>query len=509
MPFKKKSIGRRALLRYTVAGGAAASLMAALGGCGETQVVTETKIQEVVREVPVEKVVTQIVERDRPVEVEKVVEVERVVTKTVKEVVVEVQEKVVTKVVEVEKPKPQALTLIFSTWWPLEMVGHGVYTQKYIDVYQAKYPHVTIEYRNWPFGEYHTKLLTQAAAGTAPDVFAYSGIFFPKFVKAGGAYPIDELVRTDAEFEIEDFVEQSLRLSIVDGRLWGIPHIGNAWAVLYNQQVLEEAGVEDINEMDAAGRWNWETHLETLQKITTRDDAGKAERIGMNDPGLNVLGIHSWAWQNGGNLLNQPGLGEFVLNEPAGVAAVEWAADLVRNHQVAASPADAFGNSYAELNNGRFGMIYGWAIYSRVKGFPVDVAHPPSGPAAQTTVFHPNTLGIAAKTKFPEESWNLIALQLSKQGDLDQTKIMGVISRRKSNLLKMAEVVKGQFGIGHPEVVAQVIENGRTFDVTEFQQEIGNAITPVLQQIREGDEAQTKLDELKPVVDDILAPRRG
>ena len=509
MPFKKRSIGRRALLRYSVAGGAAASFAAALGGCGETQVVTETKIQEVVKEVPVEKVVTQIVERDRPVEVEKVVEVERVVTKTVKEVVVEVQEKVVTQIVEVEKPQPQALTLVFSTWWPLEMVGHGVYTQKYIDVYQAKYPHVTIEYRNWPFGEYHTKLLTQAAAGTAPDVFAYSGIFFPKFVKAGGAYPIDELVRTDAEFEIEDFVEQSLRLSVVDGRLWGIPHIGNAWAVLYNQQVLEEAGVEDINEMDAAGRWNWETHLEALQKITTRDDAGKAERIGMNDPGLNVLGIHSWAWQNGGNLLNQPGLGEFVLNEPAGVAAVEWAADLVRNHQVAASPADAFGNSYAELNNGRFGLIYGWAIYSRVKGFPVDVAHPPSGPAGQTTVFHPNTLGIAAKTKFPEDSWNLIALQLSKQGDLDQTKIMGVISRRKSNLLKMAEVVKGQFGIGHPEVVAQVIENGRTFDVTEFQQEIGNAITPVLQQIREGDDAQTKLDELKPVVDDILAPRRG
>ena len=507
MSLTKRFVGRRALLRYTVAGGAAASFMAALGGCGETQVVTETRIQEVVKEVPVEKVVTKIVKEEVPVEVE------RVVTKTVKEVVVQVQEKVVTKVVEkvveVEKPKPQALTLVFSTWWPLEMVGHGVYTQKYIDVYQAKYPHVTIEYRNWPFGEYHTKLLTQAAAGTAPDVYAYSGIFFPKFVKAGGAYPIDELVKADAEFEIEDFVEQSLRLSIVDGKLWGIPHIGNAWAVLYNKQVLEEAGVEDINEMDAAGRWDWEAHLEALQKITTRDDAGRAERIGMNDPGMNVLGIHSWAWQNGGNLLKQPGLGEFVLNEPAGVAAVEWAADLIREHRVAASPADAYGNSYAELNNGRFGLIYGWAIYSRVKGFPVDVAHPPSGPAAQTTVFHPNTLGIAAKTKYPEESWNLIALQLSKQGDLDQTKIMGVISRRKSNLAKMAQVVKGQFGIGHPEVVADVIENGRTFDVTEFQQEVGNTITPVLQEIRDGADAQTKLDELKPIVDDILAPRRG
>ena len=58
---------------------------------GEVQVITETKVQEVIKEVPVEKVVTQVVQVPVEKEVTRVVEVE-----------VEV-EKVVTQVVEVER----------------------------------------------------------------------------------------------------------------------------------------------------------------------------------------------------------------------------------------------------------------------------------------------------------------------------------------------------------------------------------------------------------------------
>jgi PII-like signaling protein len=84
-----KGLTRRKIIRSGLVGGAGLAAVAALAGCGETQVVTETKIQEVIKEVPVEKVVTQIVEK------EKVVEVEKVVTQRV--------EKVVTQIVEKEK----------------------------------------------------------------------------------------------------------------------------------------------------------------------------------------------------------------------------------------------------------------------------------------------------------------------------------------------------------------------------------------------------------------------
>ena len=60
---------RRKLLVAGLGGSVVAA--AAFAGCGETQVVTETKIQEVIKEVPVERVVTKIVKEEVAVEVEK------------------------------------------------------------------------------------------------------------------------------------------------------------------------------------------------------------------------------------------------------------------------------------------------------------------------------------------------------------------------------------------------------------------------------------------------------
>jgi PII-like signaling protein len=102
-----KGLTRRKIIRSGLIGGAGLAAVGALAGCGETQIVTETKIQEVIKEVPVEKVVTQIVEKERVVEVEKVVtqEVERIVTKTVE------VEKVVTKIVEA-MPKVKDVTIV-------------------------------------------------------------------------------------------------------------------------------------------------------------------------------------------------------------------------------------------------------------------------------------------------------------------------------------------------------------------------------------------------------------
>ncbi|HLA80865.1 MAG TPA: hypothetical protein VJP78_04425, partial [Thermoleophilia bacterium] len=68
---------RRQLVRGLGAAGLGGVVAVALGGCGEVQVVTETKLQTVTVEVPVEKVVTKEVVKE--VLVEKTVEVEKVV----------------------------------------------------------------------------------------------------------------------------------------------------------------------------------------------------------------------------------------------------------------------------------------------------------------------------------------------------------------------------------------------------------------------------------------------
>ncbi len=107
---QEKTHSRRRLLKLGALGGLGVAGVAALAGCGEAQVVTETKIQEVVKEVPVEKIVTQIVEREKAVEVEVERVVEKIVTQIVEKQVVVVQEKVVTVIVEAEAMTPKRPT---------------------------------------------------------------------------------------------------------------------------------------------------------------------------------------------------------------------------------------------------------------------------------------------------------------------------------------------------------------------------------------------------------------
>ncbi len=496
-----KGLTRRKIIRSGLIGGAGLAAVGALAGCGEAQIITETKVQEVIKEVPVERVVTQIVEKEKVVQVEVEVEVEKVVTQVIE------KEKIVT-VEAAPAPKPQAITLVFSTWWALERGGFGKYERKYMDLFQATYPHVTIEYRNWPWADYHTKLLTQAAAGTAPDVFAQSNVFYPKFIKKGGALSLDEFTKGNAEVDIEDFVPVSLGLSSWEGKLYGLPHISSSRAFLYNMEVMEDAGVTDLNEIDAAGEWNWDTLLETLQKITKRD-GNSVERLGMNDPGLRFRSSMSWGRQNGGEALKQPTLDEFPMNEPAYAEAVQWIAELVHKHKVAAGAGDIVVSGRSDLNSGRLGILETWTNFSSHKGFPIDVVYPAVGPVNRTAIVHTNSLGVAAKTKHPAEGFDYIAMQTSKTGDRDQAEYGMGICLRKSNMQNMIDVTKAEFGVPHAEVMEEVIATGRIFDVNEYHMETLDTVNPVMEEIREGADAKQKLDELKPIVDKIFAPMRA
>ena len=474
-------VSRRRIIKGVAAGVLGITGVAALAGCGETQVV------EVIKEVPVEVIVTQIVEK----------------------AVIEEKIKIVEKIVTVAPaPKPQALTLIFTTWWALERGGFGNFEQKYIDLFQGINPHVTIEYRNFPWAEYHTKLLTQAAAGTAPDAFAQSNVFYPKYIKKGGAYALDEFTKGNAEVDIEDFVPVSLNLSSWDGKLYGLPHISSSRAFLYNTEVLEDAGVTDLNEMDEAGDWNWDTLLETLQKITKRD-GNKVERLGMSDPGIRFRAAMSWIRQNGGEALKQPTLDEFVMNETAAAEAVQWIAELVHKHRVAAGAGDIVVSGGSDLNDGRLGILETWTNFSSYEGFPIDLVYPARGPVARTAIVHTNSLGVSAKSKYPETAFDYIAMQTGKIGDRDQAVYGMGICLRKSNMQQMIDITKANFGVAHAEVMEEIIRTGRVFDVNEFHKETLDTVNPVMDEIREGADAKEKLDELKPVVDKIFAPMRA
>ncbi|MCY4107990.1 MAG: hypothetical protein OXG11_03060, partial [Chloroflexi bacterium] len=162
----RDKLSRRKALRALALAGGSGVTVAVLAGCGETQVVTETKIQEVIKEVPVDRVVTKIVKEEVAVEVEKVVtqEVEKVV---VQEKVV-VEEKVVTKVVKEVAMAPAAIEL--EIWYNQQRGGpgmHGIWNKAALD-FQSMHPNVRVSVTPFAHGDMEVKVLTAVAGGVTP-----------------------------------------------------------------------------------------------------------------------------------------------------------------------------------------------------------------------------------------------------------------------------------------------------------------------------------------------------
>ncbi len=228
-----KGLTRRKILRSGLVGGAGLAALAALAGCGEPRIVTETRIQEVIKEVPVDKVVTRIVEKERVVEVQVAVEVEEVITE-----VVEV-EKVVTRIVEV-MPKPKDVTIV--AW-------NANWGESYNDLmmnlardFEAAFPHIKVDYQFFP--EWEERLLRSVAGGDPPDTTYTNWIAQGRLAFLGVFQPLDSFARL-AGITRDKYIPSMYDSSTYQGRLYALPGGADFIAVFRNQDMYEEVGLEE------------------------------------------------------------------------------------------------------------------------------------------------------------------------------------------------------------------------------------------------------------------------
>jgi multiple sugar transport system substrate-binding protein len=404
----------------------------------------------------------------------------------------------------------QQVKVVFAAWGDPDSPW-GKFCAHWIERFEATHENVTVEYQSTPWADYHTKLLTQVAGGAAPDAFAHSNVYYPKFIAKGGAAPLEELIANDAEYGLDDFLPTSLRLSTYQGKLYGLPHISSVFTQVWNKQIFGELGLPSPNDLDAEGKWTWDTFLECAQKATKRDASGKAERLGYGGAWLNYRGVSSWAWQNGGDVLKQPDLDEFVLNLEPGAEAVQFMADLINKYRVAPAAGEILVDTVSDFNTGRIAMFESWANLAALgmdKHEVGDLVYPAKN-KTRVTVLHTNSLGIFKGTKHLNLAWDLISLMTSKEGDLSQAEFGIGIVLRESNLDSMTEIFRQRFRVDHPEVVADIIRTGRTYDITETHAEENDIFNPAIDEVAAGNKmAKEVLDAIKPEIDALLAARK-
>jgi multiple sugar transport system substrate-binding protein len=234
---------------------------------------------------------------------------------------------------------------------------------------------------------YQATLLTEVAAGTAPDIFWIPGTDIATFASEGAIANLAEIAGADADFDVNVFYPQQVQELTYDpasmssdasAALWGLPRDASSFAIYYNADLFAEAGLDTPTEMLEAGNWTWETFLETNAAIGELGD----DIYGF---GLNAWWANWWLFFNsaGGTYFNEDKT-ECALNSEGVNTALNFMVDLYGSGE-----AVPFGtDSEPPFIAGNVGMFLNgrWATPNTLAQaeFNWDYAEVPAGPEGQS-----------------------------------------------------------------------------------------------------------------------------
>ncbi len=126
-----------------------------------------------------------------------------------------------------------------AMWW-----GSNDRAKRTLDVaklYQSKTPGVTIVGESLAGDGYWTRLATQMAGRAIADVFQLEPGTISDYSKRGACLPLDEFV--PSTLKVDDFGADMLKLTTVDGKLYGVGLGLNSFAMFYDSVEFEKAGI--------------------------------------------------------------------------------------------------------------------------------------------------------------------------------------------------------------------------------------------------------------------------
>lgn len=154
------------------------------------------------------------------------------------------------------------------TWDSVQADG----VQAAIDAYEEQNPNVTVNYELIPSqggnADFMLKLEAGIEADTAADIF-WLNIVYTDFAEAGALEPLDEYIAND-DFDLSAYSPFVTEIYNFEGQQYGIPKDMDAWFIIYNKSVFDEAGVEY-----PADDWTWEDFLEVGGQLKESMDEGQ------------------------------------------------------------------------------------------------------------------------------------------------------------------------------------------------------------------------------------------
>lgn len=197
-------------------------------------------------------------------------------------------------------------------------------------------PDVHVVMQRIPWATYYNKLFVAGLGDRAPEVFVLHATSIPRFLRAHFVRPVDDLTGTaSGAIDAADFDPNVWQATADEkGTHWGIPLDCHMLGMYYNRTLLKEAGIVDAagNAKPPATR---EEFIDALRKLKRPAENGQPAKWGF---------VYTWQRTNCYALMRQFGGGlydpardKLTIDSPQNVAALDFAASIVRD-ELAPSP---------------------------------------------------------------------------------------------------------------------------------------------------------------------------
>lgn len=168
--------------------------------------------------------------------------------------------------------KPKQVELTFWGFWEEEEVMHPL-----IEKYEAENPGVKITYAIQPLKNYESLLYTRLEQAEisnepAPDIAMIHNSWTPKFRKY--LSPLPSSVMSTDEYSKEFYPTAIEDFTGIDGEIYSIPLQIDGLMIIYNKELLKEAGYN-------APPTDWDSFMKAAEDLTKRDSSGKIIQSGL------------------------------------------------------------------------------------------------------------------------------------------------------------------------------------------------------------------------------------
>ena len=294
-----------------------------------------------------------------------------------------------------------------------------------ISQFQSAKPDIKVKYVNVPFSEAQEKFRTAAQGNSgAPDVLRAEVAWTPDFASTGFLADLTESVG-----DTGDYLDTPLSSNQLDGKLYGVPQVTDAPALLYNKSYLDKAGVQPPK--------TWAEVQSAAAKLKAANP-GVQSAIFLQSGGYFSL---PFIYSEGGDLLDVDGK-KITINSAEAARGVQNAVDLVKSGAAKADvTSDSYNNMMKAFKDGTTAMIINgpWSVADIMTGKAfkapgnLGIAPTPAGSGGKSgSPVGGHNYTIYSQSKVKDAAAEFIKFMNSAESQAYLAKELGLLPTRKS-----------------------------------------------------------------------------